>query len=127
MSQAQAQQELPDLPGQELTIEETLRVMDVAREIRDQRVRAEQMFHRDDARRALRDKLMRTARVSGDNVTDAEIDAAIDQYLETLHTFEEPKSGWKSFVAHCWVWRDRILYSVAGLAVAGGALAYFFG
>ena len=32
------------LPGQDLTIEETLRVMDVAREIRDKRETAEVMF-----------------------------------------------------------------------------------
>ena len=104
-----------------------IRDRDVAREMREQRETAEEMFRRDDIRAKLRDKLMRTARLSGDNVTEAEIDAAIGQYMENLHTYEDPKSGFKNFVAHCWVWRDRILMGAAGLAVATGGLWYFFG
>ena len=127
MSQAQAQATQIEVPGQSLTLEETLRVMDVAREMRDQRQQAEEMFRRDDIRANLRDKLLRTARMSGDDVTEAEIDAAIGQYMETLHRYEDPESGFSSFVAHCWVWRDRILYSMAGLAAVGGGLWYFFG
>lgn len=126
MSQAQAQATQIEVPGQSLTLEETLRVMDVARELRDQRQQAEEMFRRDDIRANLRDKLLRTARMSGDDVTEAEIDTAIAQYMETLHRYEDPESGLSSFVAHCWIWRDRILYSMAGLAAAGG-LWYFFG
>lgn len=127
MSQAQATQSHVALPGQELTLEETLRVMDVAREMREQREKAEEMFRRDDIRSALRDKLMRTARMSGDNVTEDEIDAAIRQYMDTLHTYEDPRAGFKNFIAHCWIWRDRILFSAAGLAAAAGGLWYFFG
>ena len=76
MSQAQARQKQVELPGQNLTLEETLRVMDVAREMRDQREKAEEMFRRDDIRVALREKLLRSARLSGDTVTEQEIDAA---------------------------------------------------
>ena len=126
MRQAQATQTQIELPGQNLTIEETLRVMDVAREMRDQRELAEEMFRRDDIRVALREKLLRTARLSGDKVTEAEIDAAIGQYMETVHTYEDPEPGVKRFLAHCWVWRDRIFWSMAGVAAAGG-LWYFFG
>lgn len=100
--------------------------MDVAREMRDQRERAEEMFRRDDIKSALREKLMRTARMSGDNVTEAEIDAAIQQYMATLHTYEEPKSGLKNLVAHCWILRDKILWSMAGAATTVGGLWYFF-
>lgn len=127
MSQAQAKQTQIRLPGQNLTLQETLRVMDVAREMRDQREKAEEMFRRDDVRTALREKLMRTARMSGDTVTEDEIDAAIGQYFETLHTYQDPPSGFKSFIAHCWIWRDRILWSMAGAAAAAGGLWYFFG
>lgn len=127
MSQAQAKQRQIELPGHDLSLQETLRVMDVAREMRDQRVRAEEMFRRDDIKSALRKKLMRTAQMSGDNVTEAEIDAAIGQYMQTLHTYQAPKGGFKSFIAHCWIWRDRILMSMAGLAATAGGLWYFFG
>lgn len=126
MVQAQSQQSAPvTLPGQNLTLQETLRVMDVARELRDQRQLAEEMFRRDEIRNSLREKLVRTARLSGDDVTEAEIDAAIDQYMETLHVYEDPSDGLKSVIAHAWVWRDRILWSIAGLATAGG-LWYLF-
>ena len=126
MSQAQAQATQFEVPGQSLTLEETLRVMDVARELRDQRQQAEEMFRRDDIRANLRDKLIRTAKMSGDDVTAAEIDTAIELYMETLHRYEDPESGMSSFLAHCWVWRQRILYSMAGLAALGGGLWYFF-
>ncbi len=125
--QAQAQQTRPQrsraipLPGQNLSIEETLRVMDVARELRDQRETAEEMFRRDDWRSQLREKLMRTAQMSGDSVTEAEIDAAIGQYFDSLHMFKKPESRWANFVAHGWVWRGRILAVAAAVtAVAGG-------
>ena len=111
------------MPGEDLTIEETLRVMDVAREMRDQRETAEVMFRREGVRGKLREKLLQQARMSGDNVTEAEIDAAIDQYLSTLHTYQDPKPGFKNFLAHCWVWRGRImagLATVGAIAAAGG-------
>ena len=132
---SQAQQQAPpsstadriELPGENLTLQETLRVMDVAREMREQRETAEEMFRRDDIRKNLRDKLMRTARMSGDNVTEAEIDAAIQQYMDNLHSYEDPKSGFNNFVAHCWIWRDRILMGAAAVAATAGGFWFFFG
>jgi hypothetical protein len=114
------------LPGQELTIEETLRVMDVARELRDQRTTAEEMFRRDDVRVQLRNKLVRTARLSGDHVTEAEIDAAIDHYFDSLHTYQEPEGGVKRFLAHCWIWRGRIIAGAAALAGLVGSYWFLF-
>ncbi|OYP31696.1 DUF6384 family protein [Rhodopirellula sp. MGV] len=119
MSQAQATQSIDELPEHELTIAETLRVMDVAREMRDQREQAEVMFRRDEMRDALRAKLLRTAALSGDSVTEAEIDAAIDQYLETQHTYSDPPSGLQSVFAYGWVWRKRIAAILAFAAAAG--------
>ena len=103
--------------------------MDVAREMRQQRETAEEMFRRDDLRRGLREKLMRTAQMSGDNVTEAEIDAAIEQYMATLHTYQDPEPGLKNFLAHCWIWRHRILAgatAAAAIVVATGGLWFLF-
>ena len=129
MSQAQANASPSrhrHLPGEDLSLEETLRVMDVARGIRERRESAEEMFRRDDLRRQLRDKLIRTARLSGDNVSEAEIDAAIRQYFESLHTYQELQPGWDRFLAHCWVWRGRILAGAATIAsLAAGAWFLF--
>ncbi|QDT07850.1 hypothetical protein K227x_62790 [Rubripirellula lacrimiformis] len=126
-AQASARQttDSSNLPGplENLTLQETLRVMDVAREMRDRRETAEEMFRRDDLRANLREKLIRTARLSGDSVTEAEIDAAIGQYMDTLHTFQDPAPGMSKFMAHCWIWRHRIM---AGAAVAAGVAGTFW-
>ncbi|TWT75262.1 DUF6384 family protein [Allorhodopirellula solitaria] len=107
------------MPGEDMTIAETLRVMDVAREMRQQRESAEEMFRRDEVRVRLRKKLLRTAELSGDRVTEAEIDAAIDQYLANLHTYEAPEPGMKKFIAYCWIWRYRIAAAAAAVAATG--------
>ncbi len=114
------------LPGEDLTIAETLRVLDVAREMRDQRETAEEMFRRDDVRAQLREKLMRTAQVSGDRVTEAEIDAAIAQYMDTVHTYSDPPAGMQNFLAHCWIWRGRIAFGLASAAALVGSMWFLF-
>jgi hypothetical protein len=114
------------LPGQDLSIEETLRVMDVAREMRDQRQNAEEMFRRDDLRVKLREKLLNTARLSGDDVSEAEIDTAIAQYFESLHTFQEPAGGFQRILAHGWIWRGRILAATAAAVTLLGSYWFLF-
>jgi hypothetical protein len=113
-------------PLENLTLAETLRVMDVAREMRERRETAEEMFRRDDLRSALRDKLLRQARMSGEKVTEAEIEAAIRQYMETLHVYQDPPAGLKSVFAHAWVYRAQIFLASAATALAVGGFWFFF-
>lgn len=96
--------------------------MDVARELRERRQTAEEMFRRDDLRRQLRDKLLRTAKLSGDTVTEAEIEVAIGQYFQSLHTYEDPPAGTKRLLAHCWVWRTRIAMAAVTIAALAATL-----
>ncbi|WP_168566239.1 DUF6384 family protein [Crateriforma spongiae] len=130
---AQAQQRAPSgresqaHPAENLTLEETLRVMDVARELRDRRQTAEEMFRRDEVRQKLREKLMKTARLSGDNLTEAELDTAIQQYMDRLHTYQDPAPGMNSFLAHLWVRRHQVAWTLATIAAAAGGLWYWFG
>jgi hypothetical protein len=49
-------------------------------------------------------------------VTEEEIEVAIGQYIDALHTYQDPAPGMKRFLAHCWVWRNRILFAAAALA-----------
>lgn len=100
------------IPGEDLSLNEMLRVMDVARELRRNRELAEEMFRRDEVRERLRDKLVRSAQLAGDRVTAAEIDAAIDHYLKNLHTYSDPPPSLQSKLAHAWVYRRAILTSV---------------
>lgn len=111
------------IPGEDMTIAETLRVMDVAREMREQRESAEEMFRHDEVRVRLREKLMRTAALSGDRVTEVEIDAAINQYLAGRHVYQGPPQGFRTFLAHCWINRYQIAVATVGL---GAALSWMF-
>lgn len=114
------------LPGEDLSLNEMLRVMDVARELRRNRVVAEEMFRRDEIRAELRGKLMRSAEIAGDPVTEAEIDVAIDQYLTNLHTYADPPRGLQSVVAHAWVRRYRIVAGAVALGAAVGMYWFMF-
>lgn len=100
--------------------------MDVAREMRDQRETAEEMFRRDDLRIQLRDKLVRTAHMSGDNVTEEEIELAIEQFFESVHSYQDPQFGVQSLLAHCWVWRGRLTLAALVLATVVGGLWFMF-
>jgi hypothetical protein len=84
------------------------------------------MFRRDDLRIKLRDKLLRTAHMSGDNVTEAEIELAIEQFFESAHSYKDPQPGMKSFLAHCWVWRGRLTLAAAALTAVLGGLWFMF-
>lgn len=114
------------LPGEDLSLNEMLRVMDVAREMRRNRTVAEEMFRRDEVRTELRSKLMRSAVLAGDRVTEAEVDAAIDHYLQNLHTYNDPPSSFKRKLAHAWVWRKRIAAGTAAAAITIGGVWYLF-
>lgn len=114
------------LPGEDLSLNEMLRVMDVAREMRRNRNVAEEMFRRDEVRTELRGKLMRSAQIAGDRVTEAEIDAAIDHYLQNLHTYSDPPPSFKRKLAHAWVWRKRIAAGAAAVAITIGGVWYLF-
>lgn len=112
------------IPGEGLSLNEMLRVMDVARELRRNRDVAEEMFRRDEVRLELRTKLMKSAAIAGDRVTESEIDAAIDQYFTNLNTYADPPSGLKSVLAHMWVWRRKIFAASAAFAIAIGGFWY---
>lgn len=108
-----------DKPKQNLTIAETLRVLDVARQVRQERETAEQALQRGDLRREIKRKLAESAKITGDDITEEEIDAAIDQYFENLHAFKHPPWGIRTFLAHMYVLRRRV---AAALFAAGAIL-----
>jgi hypothetical protein len=113
------------LPG--LTLEETLRVLDVARSLREQRMETELALNRDQVRGALRQKLIESARITGDTVSEAEIDAAVEQYFDTMYEYEEPKGSLKLVAAKAWVHRQLLLWGAAIAAAAGAAGWWYFG
>lgn len=108
------------LPGQteDLALGEMLKILDAAGALRKERMRASLALEEEETRRLLRERLMEAARVSGDRVSPAEVDAAIERYYATLHAFEPAPRGWQRTLAHLYIRRGRIA------AIGGGLLIW---
>lgn len=111
---------LSSSPTAPQSVPELLRILDVASALRRERERAVAELDLPATKAALRERLRAAATESGDPVTDAEIDAAIEQYYGTRHAFEEPAPSWRTVLAHLWVRRGRVGLFTAGLIVSLG-------
>lgn len=96
--------------------------MDMARGLRDERAAVEREFNADETRALLREKLLASTRISGDTITPAEVDAAIELYFNNLHTYRDPPLRFEVLLAHLYVRRWLLLWSGVGLVVAGTVL-----
>lgn len=101
-----------------------LQIMDVARAMRNERLTVEQQFSVEETRRALRDRLMASARVSGSDVREGEVDAAIDLYFQNLHRYQDPPFGFQMLLAHLYVSRWGLGFALVLLAVICGYWFY---
>ena len=90
--------------------------MDVATEMRNQRETVEKEFAVDETKRLLREKLLQTTAITGERVTEAEVDAAIEAYFSTLYTYREPKGSLPLMLAHLYVRRGQL--AIVGLLAA---------
>lgn len=101
-----------------------LRMMDVASALRRERESAEAQLDLDAHKGKLRERLLATAEASGEALTEAEVDASIQQYFDQQHRYVDPPSGWSRFWANAWVARNRWLLAALLLAiVVFGSLA----
>lgn len=111
-----------------LTLDEMTRVMDVARTLRKQRSIAERELNRTETIAVLRDKLREAADLTGDPVTDEQIEIAIEHYFDNLHEFEPAEPGLSTFLASIYVRRTSIAVTVISLAaLATIAFNWWFG
>jgi hypothetical protein len=108
--------------GERLSLAEMTRIMDVAATLRKERTLVDEQLNIDQVKQKLRERLLEAARVSGDPVTADQIDAAIDQYYDRLHEFQEPPASVATFAAHVWVRRAPVLKALAAIAVVIAAL-----
>src|SRR5688572_33075782 len=99
-----------------------LRIMDVARTLRQEREIAQEQFNREEARQLLRERLKASTEITGSQVTEGEIDAAIESYFNNLHTYRDPPWGVQVFLAHLYVRRVLVLVVLAIGALLGGGL-----
>jgi hypothetical protein len=118
----------PSLPSasEQPSIADLVRILDVAAEIRADRELASREFAVDETRKMLRERLLESARLTGDPVTPAEVDAAIEQYFQSLYTFREPRWSLSVLLAHAYV--RRIWIALAGcvlMAIVSGGWVLF--
>ena len=104
--------------SRDLTLVETLRVLEVARGLRQEREVAEVALARDEIRSLLRKRLMDAAVITGDKITEADVDAAIEQYFATQHTYQDPPMSFSVLLAHLWVRRISLLLIVGLILLA---------
>ena len=124
-----AQQEAPEpetveLPRvakpEQLSLPELIRIMDVATELRKGQEVVEEQLNLDQIKVRLRERLMEAAKVSGEPITAEQVDAAIEDYYDKLHSFEEPKWSFQMFLAHLYVERLTIIKWALGIAALAG-------
>lgn len=108
--------------AKDLTLVETLRVLEVARGLRQEREVAEVALARDEIRSLMRKRLMDAALITGDKITEADVDAAIEQYFATQHTYNDPPFSFLVALAHLWIRRFSIIV-ITALIVAGWLIA----
>jgi hypothetical protein len=118
----------PPPAGSVLSIPEMLRIMDVATELRQDRELVEQQLNFDELRQRLREKLLASAQVTGEEVTPEEVDAAIERYFAGQHTFRDPPLNFETALAQLYVRRLEIARwgAILGtLAVLAGLAAWW--
>lgn len=106
-----------ELAAKNLTLVETLRVLEVARGFRQERDLAAVALARDEVRKLIRKRLLDAAAVTGDQITEADIDAAIEQYFATQHTYADPPMSFTVALAHLWIRRAGIALVTVGVTL----------
>ncbi len=91
-----------------------MRMMDVASLLRRQRENAEQQLDIGQTKAEIRKKLVATAEITGEKLTEAEIETAINSYFSGLYAFREPKKNVVYRMAQLYVDRARIALVYGG-------------
>jgi len=102
-----------------------LRIMDIASVLRKEREKAGRQLNIDEEKAEIRKRIMTTAEATGEKLTEAEINAAIENDFSKLYSFQEPKRNFECKLAEMYVDRRRLgrQYGIPAIAVlALGAL-----
>ena len=111
-----------------LSLQDMSRIMEVASTLRKERTSAQKQLNLSETKALLRERLLQTTKVTGEQLTPAEIDMAIEQYYDNLHTFEEPPWSFSRVLAHLYVRRATLLkWLLATVAVIGLVAAWMTG
>ena len=118
--------EAPEAAPQKLTLEQTLRIMDVATALRKEQAVVHQQLNLEETKAMIRERLLDAAKVTGEPLTEEQVNIAIEHYYDKLHVFEEPEWSFELAMAHLYVMRNKIITWAAVLGAAGAAYAWFW-
>ena len=104
----------------QLSLHELIRIMDVATELRKEHEVVEEQLNFDQIKVRLRERLLDAAKVAGEPITAEQIDAAIEDYYDKLHSFEEPEWSLQVLMAHFYVHRITIVKWAIGIGALVG-------
>jgi len=113
-------------PTEMLSIDQTLRIMDVATTLRKEQALAEQQLNIEETKAMLRERLLAAANVTGEALTQEQVDIAIEHYYDNLHVFEEPKWSLELVAAHLYVLRGSIVKWTLAVGATAGVLAWYW-
>lgn len=101
-----------------------VKVMEAASAVRMQNLEASRQLDFDEVKEDLRKRILETSKVTGEQLADDEVDAAINSYLSGLYCFKEPGKGFAHSIANLYVDRKRIgkQYGIPALSIAGAGL-----
>lgn len=112
-----------EAPPQELTIEQTLRIMDVATLLRKEQAAVQQQLNLEETKAMLRTRLLDAAKVTGENLTVEQVDVAIEHYYDKLYVFKNPTWSLELMAAHLYVMRGTLIKWTLALGAVG---AWFY-
>ena len=109
---------------QDLKLDEFLMMVDVATTIRQKQEEVTEQLNINEVRDKLKRRLQETAQVSGEKLTDFQIESAINNYLDGLYSFQEPQRDFGTKVAELYVERGRLakkfgIPPLVGIAAVG--------
>ena len=110
----------------DMSIEEVMRVMDVASTMRREQEVVEREFNLETSKQLLRDKLKSTAQLTGEPLTHEQIEAAVNWYYDRQHEYKEPAKNLTWYLAHLYVARVTIISFAAPIILTAAAIWGFW-
>jgi hypothetical protein len=92
----------------ELNLDEFLRMVDVATTVRNKQEEVSQQLDIREVREDLKKRLLKTAEVTGEQLTDFQIETAVSNYFQGLYSFQEPERDFGTKFAEIYVERKRL-------------------
>jgi len=125
-STSETTSEAATAPPQQLSLEQTLRIMDVATTLRKEQAVVQQQLNIEETKAMLRERLLDAAKVTGERLTKEQVNIAIEHYYDKLHVFEQPQWSVGLVMAHLYVLRGTIVKWTLAIGATAGVLGWLW-